>query len=553
MDEIELFLAHADDHRPVLAEGLPLESLTDAPRPPPEPPPRYLRYDTGDVHSLPQQRWALVVPEGPVGDRLLGAVAPLHRARREAQEADVRVYRVPAGLGPVEATRWKEQVYEDEAVLPEHRPRYLLILGDADQVSWDLQHRLATDTFVGRLAFPGERSYEAYVDKVLRWERTPPAPGARALFCSVNDGTTATTLGHRMLMQPTVARVNERKARGTVPVTEIVALEGSSASSPDALVEQAARREPTILLSMSHGLGAPVRGWASADEQRALQGAMSFGPGQSLVAADLGSRPFLPGGAWLFFACYSAGTPAASVYYRWLLVLQLTGMYRGRVGAVLAGLPREGDRPFVAALPQAVLENPDGPLAVIGHVDLLWAFSYLDTETPGGSRAGRFQDLVRALADGGRAGAASYELLRFWSGADAHLSMLYGDDDRPKDEAKRALKARLWMLRNDLRGYVLLGDPAARLAVAPETPETREPGGALTADVRPQQRRGARTVAGPASVHDPKQMEKVVLEALLGKELHSNIARRAGIEKSELQRWVDAYQEAGRAALAKMR
>ena len=63
-----------------------------------------------------------------------------------------------------------------------------------------------------------------------------------------------------MLMQPTVALANERRARGTLPVTEIVALEGDSAGSPDALLEQTARPEPTLLFSMSHGLGAPAQG-----------------------------------------------------------------------------------------------------------------------------------------------------------------------------------------------------------------------------------------------------------------------------------------------------
>jgi hypothetical protein len=38
-------------------------------------------------------------------------------------------------------------------------------------------------------------------------------------------------------------------------------------------------------------------------------------------------------------------------------------------------------------------------------------------------------------------------------------ALLYGTPD-PTDPVKQG---NLWMLRNDLRGYVLLGDPAARL------------------------------------------------------------------------------------------
>jgi hypothetical protein len=33
-------------------------------------------------------------------------------------------------------------------------------------------------------------------------------------------------------------------------------------------------------------------------------------------------------------------------------------------------LPGERTRPFIAALPKAVLANPEGPLAVMGHEDL---------------------------------------------------------------------------------------------------------------------------------------------------------------------------------------
>jgi len=47
--------------------------------------------------------------------------------------------------------------------------------------------------------------------------------------------------------------------------------------------------------------------------------------------------------------------------------------------------------------------------------------------------------------------------------------------DQPDPEDARQL-GRLWMQRNDLRGYVLLGDPAARLGVKPQTAATRDHG-----------------------------------------------------------------------------
>ncbi|APR75295.1 Hypothetical protein A7982_00641 [Minicystis rosea] len=405
---------------------------------------------------------------------------------------------------------------------------------------------MAQDSFVGRIAFASARGYEAYADKVLRSERAPPAPQARVLFCSVRDGTLTTVEGYTTLMLPMVEIMKERKAAGTLGTTEIAAFECYPTSTPDTFLQGTMGASPTFLFSMSHGLGAPSGGWASAEQQRALQGAMSLGPSGMLAVSDLGSTPFLPGGVWFFFGCYSAGTPAVSAYHRWLLELSQAGQYAERADAVLAGLPRAGDRPFVAALPQAALESPNGPLAVIGHVDLAWASSYLDATTLSRGRPGRFIDVARALADGGRVGAACFELLRFWNGVDAHLAMLYGDDERPEDDARRALKARLWMLRNDLRGYVLLGDPAARLPISSAARAMADAMGMPSS-----MERSMDTWRPPAL--DAKQMEKAVLEALLGRELPSAIARRNGVEKAELQRWVTAYEEAGRAALAKLR
>ena len=70
-----LLLAHADDGEPVLREGLPAGALLGG------------RQDTGEVpdserlwehggepDDLLAQRWGLVAPEGPEGDRLLALV-----------------------------------------------------------------------------------------------------------------------------------------------------------------------------------------------------------------------------------------------------------------------------------------------------------------------------------------------------------------------------------------------------------------------------------------------------------------------------------------------
>jgi hypothetical protein len=154
--------------------------------------------------------------------------------------------------------------------------------------------------------------------------------------------------------------------------------------SPDELLARVGGGDPSVLFTLSHGEGAPRGGWTSHEEQRRRQGAMSFGREGKLTGDDLRARPFLPGGVWFMLACYGAGTPNFSAYRHWLAQLAGAGQFRGKPEAVLAGLPGPQDRPFIAALPQAVLANPAGPLAFMGHIDLAWTYGFqeLDAAPP---------------------------------------------------------------------------------------------------------------------------------------------------------------------------
>src|SRR6185437_224929 len=150
------------------------------------------------------------------------------------------------------------------------RPRYLLLLGDADLVSWDLHQRLASDLFVGRLAFPDDQGYEAYAAKVLRWEQQDAVAGAgaRALFYAMRDGTAAMSIGHAGLMAPSLDAARSEQGAGNFAAQEIVELGEGASVSMDELLAAASSGTPTMLFTMSHGLGAPRgKGWASVEEQ----------------------------------------------------------------------------------------------------------------------------------------------------------------------------------------------------------------------------------------------------------------------------------------------
>lgn len=500
MKNLELLLAHVDDQGPVLEGGLPMDAAESAPRPAAQQGLEDFRHDGGDPNSLADQRWGIVAPEGPLGDRLLELIAPLQKAREEQQGEPAIVFRAPPGLTEEEAGSWWNEVYGDESIDEADRPRYLMMLGDADVISWELQQRLAADTFIGRLTFPHEADYESYVHKLLAAENATPAAGSRALYYTVKDGTAATNIGYAGLMTPTIEQSKLGQEKGVFPAREIIEIGDGENVSPDDFMGATLGDTPSMLFSISHGCGAPRAGWGDSEQQRLLQGAMSFGSAGKITAEDLRNRTFLPGGLWFFFACFGAGTPHNSAFHHWLAALRDVGLYGKGIDAVLKSLPSEKERPFVAALPQAALANPNGPLAVMGHVDLAWTFSFQDVGTTNKYRPSRFQDIFRTLVDGKRVGAGYFELQRYFNQASVDLSAMFDKDARQKaknivtedDKQRKIRKATLWMLRQDLSAYVLLGDPAARLNI--EGPLAHQRKRATVAEIEARR--------APARAHD---------------------------------------------------
>lgn len=463
---LHLLLARADDHRPVLSSHPDLTSVLREPRPLSMKKPGELYDAHGDVDDLRAQGWGVVAPEGARGDRLLALVSPLLRHRAEQQHLQpeaLQIFRVRPDMSAADIEAFRDRL---DRMPWEEQPRYLLLLGDADEVSFEVQRSLTESRFVGRLTFPREAGFEAYVDKVLRAEKEPArAALARALFFSVHDGTPATSVGYDMLMSPGLKLSLRSHQRGDFPAREVLELGTPEDWSAEQLFTHAKEPTPAVLLTLSHGLGAPRNGWPSAEEQRQRQGAMSLGRGQTLTASDVAHGPFLSDGLWFSFACFSAGTPGRSLYAPWLKRLEEASGGGNRLDALRASAPVDG-RAFVAALPQVALANPEGPLGVFGHVDLAWAYAFL--EPSGHGRAAPFAGVLRDLVKHHRAGVGLHVLSSVIASIDSKLARLYDGDESarfngetpPVEELNRA---HLWMTRHDLSGFVLLGDPAVRL------------------------------------------------------------------------------------------
>jgi hypothetical protein len=605
---LELLLAHGDDGSPVLDREADLQRVAAQARPGPRDDDRTRRGArnrvladiTADANDLVRQGWAVVAPAGPEGDRLIALVGALIALRTADQKDDALAIRVPPGMDAAAATAWNKDVYptlygEDET----RRPRYLLILGDLDQVSLATQQVLAHDGLVGRLACTSDAGYAAYAEKVVAWQRgSLRFDRARAAFYTVRDGTRATEAGFAKLIMPCVERCT-RTARDKAWAfpAEAIDVRGAAASAapaPDDLLALAAARHPQVLLSMSHGMGPPRRrSWTPA-EARDLQGAMSFGAEGAITGRELAAQPFLPGGIWIYFACFGAGTPSTSAYHHWLDLLAREGMTElGPLGAALHGLDHASG--FVSGVAKAALANPDGPLAILGHIDLAWSYSYEelrvdgDRRITGSNRSLNFFHVMSKLVAGERAGAAGLALQLQLGSVAAELTAHY-------DRCKRAgsiegaapadvlALGNLWMLHQDLLGYAWLGDPAVRLplasqgagdqtrrlapiamtsarAAAPidpaartlstESTESTAPTAPAEPSARPAPaepaRRTGRVSDGPASEID--RLERAAL-AIIDGSSPGVLASELGVPRSELVEAAERYRAAGRAQLA---
>jgi hypothetical protein len=152
---------------------------------------------------------------------------------------------------------------------------------------------------------------------------------------------------------------------------------------------------------------------------------------------------------------------------------------------------------------------------------------------------------VTSLLRGHRVGVAFRELYRFFEQTNTELTTL--TESNVADAARRA---HLWMLRQDLAGFVLLGDPAARLPVPTDIPRPAAPtavdpgsffsGMQVTTAARP-----------PAAAPDLATLERAIAHVLLDEGALPAIANRFKLDARVLADAVDRYRRAGRDALSK--
>ena len=334
---------------------------------------------------------------------------------------------------------------------PDRMPYYLLLVGDPASIPYRFQYLLDVQFAVGRIAFDTVEEYAHYARSVVCAETSTARGLQKAAFFGVrNAADQATQLSADALVEPLAA--------STVAANDDwhVALDIGAAATKARLTDRLGGNEtPRLFFSASHGMGFP----SAHPLQRSHQGALlcqdwpgplqhrgPISPEFYFSADDLTDDAGLNGMIAFFFACFGAGTPLLDDFSHQSLTH-----------------PQPiAPSPFVARLPQRMLGLPKGgALAVIGHVERAWGYSF---SWPGvGAHRQVFSASLQRILDGMPVGHA----LEFFNEKYAELSTVLSsemEEARFSAEPNELGLASMWTALNDARSYVVIGDPAVRLA-----------------------------------------------------------------------------------------
>lgn len=393
-----------------------------------------------DSNSLAEAGWGVVVADSEP-DEVLDALGPLIDWRcDETGDASVRKFvyrkeeskhaflsRYDLAPGPVD---------------PARVPYYLLIVGPPTDIPFSIQQALGVQHAVGRLDLAAIDDYRSYAQHVVHCEQAKRRLERRlALFGPRHDEVTA---------QSTKLLAHLQEVLAGVEGWGVESFLGSQADRRRHLDLVVGTSPPAFLLSVCHGKGFPL----GHPDQRTMQGAqmcqppdMSSSSYPCVAGGDIDPRRSGSQGQIFFMnSCFSAGTPRHNSY-----------RHRGGNEKELCA-----EEPFTAHLAQQMLAHPEGALAIIGHVDRTWNYTF---RWPGVRRHTTvFESASWALMQGQRVGMAIEESFgrRF-----AELSVEFASC---QEECRYGLDpgmtlCQLWTARNDAKSVVVLGDPAVRLAV----------------------------------------------------------------------------------------
>jgi hypothetical protein len=413
-----------------------------------------------DPTDITQSGWGVVFNEKE-DTRVKKAFEPLvtHRRKKVGNDALVKVMEYRTGEGLKEFLGRYGLAPGSKDV--EKVPYYLLLAGSPEKIPFTFGQLLDIEYAVGRLDFDQPEEYSAYIQALIAYESGPDVPNAKQVtfFGTRHPFDRATILSADQLVVPLA---NGRPAEGGAqPKPGIAAQLGFQSSlflGPAATKEQLrailapepGSKPPALIFTASHGIGFPSGNADQLEKQGALlcQNWPGFGkinPNHYFAASDLPVNAQLNGMVTFHFACFGAGTPANDRF-----------LHRPGIKP-----PVIAPKPFTAALPKALLAR--GALAVIGHIDRAWGYSFSTAEA--GQQIYTFEKTVGRLLSGTPVGYAVKDFNERYATLSTNLNTLLETRSFGGKISDEELSQN-WIERNDAEGYIVLGDPAVQLRVA---------------------------------------------------------------------------------------
>ncbi len=357
-------------------------------------------------------------------------------------------------------------------------PYFLTVVGPPTIVPFEFQYYLGVSHAVGRIAFDTLHEYANYARSVVAAEEGQVALPRRALLFAVkNQDDQAPNYGFEQLVSPLYQELGSADQE-QIPLSEepwdirLMAEEETRKYKGD--LSRLLQDDPpwSLLLTVTHAMSFESGDARQRDSSGALLCQSWPGPLQwtdkevplpesYFSAGDLEGIPQvdLLGKVAFLFGMHTAGTPRMDNFDR-----------RKNPYGDQSQQPKElAPEPFIARLPQRLLGHPSGgAVAVIGHVDVNWTTSFFGRSGRGKSSIGAFKFLLRRLMQGYPVGAAMEEFRRrFLRELSRWTEMqMQFNAGQLRDKASLTAFATQETAMIDLRNYIILGDPAARLVFA---------------------------------------------------------------------------------------